>query len=337
MPKPKASAAPADLAKPGSAPSPVRLGVLVGSLRKASLSRKIAKALMARAPAGMTSRFIEIGDLALYNQDLDAKPPRSWEKFRRELGACDALLFVTPEYNRSVPGCLKNATDIGSRPDDQNLFDGLPCAIVSVTPYSLGAFGANHALRQSFVYLNLRVMQQPEAYVGMAADILDEHGEVTNKKSDAFLTDFMTAFGAWCERVGGPDPSSFAPFMTEREDASNAYINGEAAPLLAMASAEAQTTFFPPSGERIKGAKAVTRAHEQGAKAFGAGSKGHFEVLASGVSGRIAYWTGVQHADAQLKGKAGLVPMQLRTTEIFRFESGGWKLSHRHADFVKKG
>jgi NAD(P)H-dependent FMN reductase/ketosteroid isomerase-like protein len=314
----------------------VHLGVLVGSLRRESLSRKIAKALIERAPLGVDCAIIEIGDLPLYNQDLDRDPPASWVRFRTELAACDALLFVTPEYNRSMPGCLKNATDIGSRPDDQNLFDGLPAGIVSVTPYSLGAFGANHALRQSFVYLNLRVMQQPEAYVGNAADILAETGDLKDEKSDAFLRSFMTALGEWIALVGGPAPASFDTFMKAREAASNEYINGDATPLLDMATGHDPATFFPPNGERIAGAAQVIESHAQGAQGFAPGSSGRFEVLASGVSGRLAYWTGIQHADVRLKSKDGPVPMQLRTTEVFRFEHGDWKLVHRHADFIEK-
>lgn len=141
------------------------VAVCIGSLRKASFSRKVANALIAQAPASLSCRIVEIGDLPLYNEDLDGDPPESWTRFRSEIANSDAILFVTPEYNRSMPGCLKNAVDVGSRPAGKNLFDGLPAAVVSVTPYKLGAFGANHALRQTFVFLNLLVMQQPEAYI----------------------------------------------------------------------------------------------------------------------------------------------------------------------------
>ena len=315
-------------------PQSIRLGVLVGSLRRDSISRKIAKALIERASDGVECVIIEIGDLPLYNQDLDAAPPKPWTRFRAELAACDALLFVTPEYNRSIPGCLKNATDIGSRPDDQNLFDGLPAGIVSVTPYSLGGFGANHALRQSFVYLNLRVMQQPEAYIGNAADIMGKTGKIKDTESDAFLRSFMTELAAWIDLVGAPAPATFDIFMQAREAASNAYINGDATPLLEMATKRDPASFFPPGGARIIGAAEVAKSHKAGAKGFAPRSSGHFEILASGVSGRLAYWTGIQHADARMKGKDTLVPMQLRMTEMFRFEDGDWMLVHRHADFI---
>jgi len=323
-------------AKQPSASQSVRVGVLIGSLRKASFSRKIANALIARAPDGMTCTIIEIGALPLYNQDLDDTPPQPWVDFRSALAECDALLFVTPEYNRSIPGCLKNATDIGSRPEGHNLFEGLPAAIVSVTPYALGAFGANHALRQSCVFLNLAVMQQPEAYIGKAADKLNDEGDVGDPDSGAFLTTFMTAFAGWIDRVSGPDPATFETFLADREQASNAYINGDPAPLLGMMTNNDPATFFPPSGERISGARAVARSDEEGARTFRSGSSGRFEVLASGASGRLAFWSGIQHADAHLAGEDGTVPMKLRTTEIFRFEGGGWKLAHRHADFIDK-
>ena len=132
---------------------PASIVVIVGSLRKASFSRKVAQALISQAPASLACRIVEIGDLPLYNEDFDDDPPKSWTRFRSDIADADAILFVTPEYNRSIPGCLKNAVDIGSRPEGKNLFDGLPAGVVSVTPYKMGAFGANHALRQTFAFL----------------------------------------------------------------------------------------------------------------------------------------------------------------------------------------
>ena len=187
-------------------PNEPRVGVIIGSLRRESLTRKIAHALIERAPT-LACSIIEIADLPLYNEDLDATPPAAWERFRSEVAAVDALLFVTPEYNRSVPGCLKNATDVGSRPEGANVFDGLPAAIVSVSPYSLGAFGANHALRQSFVYLNLKVMQQPEAYIRNAAEVLGSDAKITDPNRDASLRKFVAAFAEWIEQAGKPAPS----------------------------------------------------------------------------------------------------------------------------------
>jgi NAD(P)H-dependent FMN reductase/ketosteroid isomerase-like protein len=279
---------------------------------------------------------IEIGDLPLYNEDLDAAPPAAWQRFRAEVAAVDALLFVTPEYNRSVPGCLKNATDVGSRPEGENVFDGLPAAIVSVTPYSLGAFGANHALRQSFVYLNLRVMQQPEAYIGKAAELLGKTGKITDATADGLLRQFGAAFADWIERAGraGPD---FEAFLREREAVSNTYIGGSPDALLKLAVCHDPATFFSPRGENVEGAMAVRAAHEAGAKAFAPGSEGHFEILQSGASGQLGFWTGIQHATVRFAGKPEPVTMALRTTEVFRLEGGDWKLCHRHADMGKEG
>jgi NAD(P)H-dependent FMN reductase len=180
---------------------PASTAVLIGSLRKASLSRKVAQALIAQAPASLACRIVEIGDLPLYNEDLEADLPKSWSRFRSDISAADAILCVTPEYNRSMPGCLKNALDVGSRPGGNNAFDGLPAGIVSVTPYRLGAFGANHALRQTFVYLNLLVMQQPEAYISGAGELFDDAGVLKSGETRTFFDKFLAAFDAWVQRL----------------------------------------------------------------------------------------------------------------------------------------
>src|SRR5262249_33856676 len=143
------------------------VAVVVGSLRKDSLTRKMARALMDNAPASLHCRFVEIGDLPVYNVDME-KQVASWDRFRKEIAACDAILFVTPEYNRSIPGGLKNAIDVGSRPSGSSVWNGKPASVVSVTPSKLGGFGANQALRQAMVFLDVPVMQQPEAYVSGA-------------------------------------------------------------------------------------------------------------------------------------------------------------------------
>jgi len=308
------------------------VGVLVGSLRRGSLSRKLANALIARAPAGLECEIIEISELPLYNEDLEASAPPAWLAFRKAIRSCHALLFVTPEYNRSVPGCLKNATDVGSRPQGENVFAGLPAAVVSVSPYSLGGFGANHALRQSFVYLDLAVMQQPEAYVVNVKDVMDENGKITNEKTDALLTEFMHAFERWTQALGGRAEEGFAAFLARREAVSGEYINGHPGQLLELSTTRDPATFFPPNGEVVQGSSNVNAANEQGAKAFATGSVGRFEVLQSGSSGGLGFWTGIQHAEVMMKGKQQPVSMQLRTTEVFRVEQGAWKLVHRHAD-----
>ena len=144
------------------------VAVLVGSLRKDSINRKVAKALVEVAPEGLKLSFVDIGQLPIYNQDGDEKPPAEWTAFRERISAVDAVLFVTPEYNRSVPAVLKNAIDVGSRPCGKNAWSGKPGAIVSASPGGIGGFGANHHLRQSLVFLNVPAMAQPEAYIGGA-------------------------------------------------------------------------------------------------------------------------------------------------------------------------
>jgi len=179
----------------------ISVAVVVGSLRRESFSRKVAKAAMARSPSGMTCELVEISDIPMFNEDLEVRPPAEWETFRSVIRRSDGVLFVTPEYNRSVPGCLKNAIDVGSRPEGENVWDGKSAGVISVTPYKLGAFGANHALRQTFVFLNMPVMQQPEAYIGGAGNLFDEKGTLTDDETGAFLKKFMDAFSQWTGRL----------------------------------------------------------------------------------------------------------------------------------------
>ena len=175
------------------------VAVIVGSLRKASLNLKMAQALARLAPAGLALKVVPIGDLPLYNEELDAAPPSAWTAFRGAVKAADAVLFVTPEYNRSVPGALKNAIDVGSRPYGASVWSGKPGAVVSLSPGAMGGFGANHHLRQSLVFLNVPCMQQPEAYIGGAGALFDAQGEVSKEDTRALLTKFMQAFAAWIE------------------------------------------------------------------------------------------------------------------------------------------
>src|SRR6266545_2431650 len=138
---------------------PINVGVLVGSLRKASLNGMLANALMSLAPSSMKLEIVEIGQLPFFNQDLETdSTPAQWTSFRQRVKAADAVLFVTPEYNRSVPAALRNALDVGSRPYGSSVWDRKPGAIVSSSPSAIGAFGANHHLRQSLVFLNVSAM-----------------------------------------------------------------------------------------------------------------------------------------------------------------------------------
>ena len=144
--------------------------------------------------------IVEIGKLPLYNQDDDASPPAESAAFKARIAKARAFLFVTPEYNRSVPGVLKNAIDIASRPYGQSAWEGKPGAIISVSPGAMGAYGANHALRQSFVFLNVPTMAQPEAYIGGAAKLFDDKGVLINDSTREFLQKFLDAFVKWIER-----------------------------------------------------------------------------------------------------------------------------------------
>ncbi len=180
------------------------VAVIVGSLRQDSLTRRVAEALVGLAPETLDCRFVEIGDLPLYTEDLDGRPPEAWERFRDEIRSVQAVLFATPEYNRSVPGGLKNAIDVGSRPPFKSVWDGLPTAIVSVSPYKLGGFGANHHLRQSLVFLNMPVLQQPEAYLTEAGGLFVEDGQLT-EEAKAFLAQVMAAFARWVGLIRAAD------------------------------------------------------------------------------------------------------------------------------------
>jgi chromate reductase, NAD(P)H dehydrogenase (quinone) len=175
------------------------VAVVVGSLRKGSLNRKVAQEMIALAPESLALEIVEIRDLPLYDQDLEENPPQEWLAFRQRLARADAVLFVTPEYNRSVPGALKNAIDVGSRPYGKSSWEGKPGAVVSVSPGAIGGFGANHHLRQSLVFLNMPAMQQPEAYIGHAADLLDQDGKLKNDDTREFLKTFVQAFERWIE------------------------------------------------------------------------------------------------------------------------------------------
>jgi chromate reductase len=180
---------------------PRDVAVIVGSLRKASLNRKMAHALAGLAPASLALSIVEIGALPHYNDDDEADPPAAWTAFRQRIAAADALLFVTPEYNRSVPGVLKNAIDVGSRPAGRSVWGGKPAAVVTVSPGALGGFGANHHLRQSLTVLNVAAMAQPEAYVGSAGKLFDDGGHITSDAVRDLMTRFMAAFAAWIERL----------------------------------------------------------------------------------------------------------------------------------------
>ena len=176
------------------------VAVVVGSLRKDSLNLKLAKALIGLAPPSLQAEIVEIAQLPHFSQDWEATPPPEVTAFKAKISAADALLFVTPEYNRSVPGVLKNAIDVGSRPYGQSAWSGKPGAVVSASPGGIGGFGANHHLRQSLVFLDVPVLAQPEAYIGGAAKLFDDAGGLASDDTRKFLATFMTRFADFVAR-----------------------------------------------------------------------------------------------------------------------------------------
>jgi chromate reductase len=177
-----------------------KIAVLVGSLRKESFNRKVAKVLASLAPPSIQLEIIELGELSIYNQDEDDNPPASYIKFRDAVRACDGVLFVTAEYNRSVPAVLKNAIDVGSRPYGHSVWSGKPGAVVSVSPGAMGGFGANHHLRQSLVFLDVLCMQQPEAYLAGVGKSFDGD-KLTDDRTREFLQKFIDAYAAWVAKI----------------------------------------------------------------------------------------------------------------------------------------
>jgi len=179
------------------------IAIIVGSLRKASFSKKLAKSITGMAPAGFEFKTIPLDDLPIYNQDFDdeGRVPESYVVFRNAIEAVDGVIFVTPEYNRSIPGVLKNALDVGSRPYGKNMWDGKPAAVFSNSPGNISAFGANHHLRQCLVFLNVPAMPQPEVYIPAINNAFDEAGNLKSEESKAFLQGAVDAYIDWCNKL----------------------------------------------------------------------------------------------------------------------------------------
>ena len=171
-----------------------KVGIVVGSIRKNSFSEQLAKNLAELFPEGHETEFIEIANLPLYNQDSDEDVPEVYTTFRETIKGLDAVVFVTPEHNRSFPAALKNALDVGSRPYGSNVWDGKPALIVSQSPSNLSGFGANHHLRQVLAFLNMPVVQQPEVYIANVMDLLGEDGKITNQDTIGFLQSVVDTY-----------------------------------------------------------------------------------------------------------------------------------------------
>lgn len=173
-----------------------KIAILVGSLRKESFSKKVANNLVELFPKEYEVEFVEIGNLPLYNQDYDDEnnAPAQYDTFRNKMKGVEAVVFVTPEYNRTLPAVLKNALDVGSRPYGSSVYDGKPALVVSQSPGAISGFGANHHLRQALTFLNMPVVQQPEVYIGETHELLDENGKINDKETVEFLQSAVDTF-----------------------------------------------------------------------------------------------------------------------------------------------
>lgn len=179
--------------------STYQIAVVVGSLRKDSFNRQLADALIKLAPAEFSFKHLEIGELPLYNQDDDNNPAPSVKQLKAEIAAAQGLLFVTPEYNRSMPGLLKNALDHASRPYGQNAWAGKPAGVIGISPGAAGTALAQQHLRNVLAYLDVPTLGQPEAFVQMKDGLFDPPGEI-GPASRKFLQGWMDRYVAWVRR-----------------------------------------------------------------------------------------------------------------------------------------
>jgi chromate reductase len=180
--------------------SNIGVTVITGSLRKESFSRKMGRALAGLPAPGLTFSILEIGDLPHYNEDYEVDPPAAFTRFRSAIAASEALLFVTPEFNRGMPGVLKNAIDVGSRPWGKSVWNGKTAGVISMSTGPIGGFGAHHALRQSLMSVNVAVMPHPEAYIGNSPSLFDGDGTLIDRSCADFVTGFLTSFRTWIEK-----------------------------------------------------------------------------------------------------------------------------------------
>ena len=181
--------------------STYKVGYFVGSLSSTSINRVLSRALIRLAPQDMEFTELPIGDLPLYSPDFDNDYPPPARALKEAIAASDAVLFVTPEYNRSIPGALKNAIDWASRPWGQNSFDHMPAAVIGASPGQIGTAVAQQSLRAVLSFCNARQMTAPEAYITLTPGLIADDGEVTNESTAAFLADFMQEFRVHTERV----------------------------------------------------------------------------------------------------------------------------------------
>jgi chromate reductase len=178
-----------------------KIGYFVGSLSSSSINRVLSRALIRLAPEDLEFTEIPIGNLPLYNPDFDANYPAEATALKEAIAAADAVLFVTPEYNRSIPGALKNAIDWASRPWGQNSFHHIPAGVIGTSPGSIGTAVGQQSLRAVLSFCNARQMTSPEAYIQFSQDVFSDDGEVSNQATETFLRDYMTEFRDHVERV----------------------------------------------------------------------------------------------------------------------------------------
>jgi chromate reductase len=174
--------------------------VLPGSLRKESFSLKIANALAELAPDTLKLNVVTLHDISFFNQDLEATPPADWVKFRETLHKSNGVLFITPEYNRSISGVLKNAIDVGSRPYGKSSFNGKAVGIISNSPGPLGGVNAAKHLQQILPGISGPIMQQPETYLNGVGDAFDDKGELIKESLQAVLKQYIDAYAAFLEK-----------------------------------------------------------------------------------------------------------------------------------------
>ncbi|MFA4859280.1 NADPH-dependent FMN reductase [Methanoregula sp.] len=178
-----------------------QIAIIVGSLRKDSFNRKLASAIVKLAPSDFSLTMVQIGDLPLYNQDDDENPAEPVRRMKQEIQAADGILIVTPEYNRSIPGVLKNALDQGSRPPGQSVWAGKPAGILGISPGAAGTAMAQQHLRNVLSFLDVSVLRQPEAYLQVREGMFDDAGNI-GEASRKFLQNWMDHYIAWIEKHG---------------------------------------------------------------------------------------------------------------------------------------
>jgi len=180
---------------------PRQVGYVIGSLRKDSINRKLANVLIRLGPPDFNFRELRIGDLPLYDQDEDRSQAPEVQRLKSELRGVDAVMFVTPEYNRSIPGVLKNAIDHASRPYGQNAWAGKPAGVIGASSGAIGTALAQSHLRGVLAYLDMPVLGQPEAYIQVRDGFFDEAGNIASPESKKFIHGWMDKYVAWVKRL----------------------------------------------------------------------------------------------------------------------------------------